>query len=164
MKMAWGLALVLGGAMAAAVALGAPASATAPAGSGGAETRPAEAGIGVSRSIKLADDGRFWNQGIVIDQQGQFAYLLGGQYTLIVEADTGKEVGKISTCWSNGVALAPEVGRGFVSTGQWGIIVFDLKTHKEMGKISVDKSARWEASFTTTFASGCLWSRGPATC
>ena len=46
--------------------------------------------------------------------------------------DTGEEEGKISGLkLSHGVAVVPEVGRGFISDGAQGkAIIFDLKTLK----------------------------------
>jgi hypothetical protein len=53
----------------------------------------------------------------------------------VVNADTGKEEGKISELkQSHGVAVVPGLGRGFISDGAQGkAIIFDLKTLKVVG-------------------------------
>ena len=63
-------------------------------------------------------------------------YLSHGSEVLVVNADTGKEEGKISGLKaSHGVAVVPEVGHGFISDGAQGkAIIFDLKTLKVIGE------------------------------
>jgi DNA-binding beta-propeller fold protein YncE len=53
-----------------------------------------------------------------------------------VNADTGKEEGKISGLKrSHGVAVVPDLGRGFISDGEQGkAVIFDLKTLKVEGE------------------------------
>jgi hypothetical protein len=59
-------------------------------------------------------------------------YLTHGSEVLVVNADTGDEMGKISGLKvSHGVAVVPGVGRGFISGGGQGkAIIFKLKTLK----------------------------------
>src|ERR1039457_5218776 len=63
-------------------------------------------------------------------------YLSHGSEVLGVNVDTGKEEGKVSGLKvSHGVAVVPEVGRGFISDGAQGkAIIFDLKTLKVVGE------------------------------
>lgn len=59
-----------------------------------------------------------------------------GTEVLVVNADTGKAEGKISGLkQSHGIAVAPDVGRGFISDGAQGkAIIFDLKSLKVVAR------------------------------
>jgi len=73
---------------------------------------------------------------ITFDPDSRRLYLSHGSEVLVVNADTGKEEGKISGLkQSHGVAVVPEAGRGFISEGAQGkAIIFDLKTLKVVGE------------------------------
>jgi DNA-binding beta-propeller fold protein YncE len=73
---------------------------------------------------------------ITFDPDSRRLYLSHGSEVLVVNADTGKEEGKISGLkQSHGVAVVPEAGRGFISDGAQGkAIIFDLKTLKVVGE------------------------------
>jgi DNA-binding beta-propeller fold protein YncE len=72
---------------------------------------------------------------ITIDPESRRLYLSHGTEVLVVNADTGKEESKISGLKrSHGVAVVPDVGRGFISDGEQGkAIIFDLKTLNVVG-------------------------------
>ena len=58
---------------------------------------------------------------ITFDSDSRRLYLSHGSEVLVVNADTGGEEGKISGLKvSHGVAVVPEVGRGFISDGAQG--------------------------------------------
>ena len=73
---------------------------------------------------------------MTFDPDSRRLYLSHGSEVLVVNADTGEEEGKISGLkLSHGVAMVPEVGRGFISDGAQGkAIIFDLKTLKVVGE------------------------------
>ena len=73
---------------------------------------------------------------MTFDPDSRRLYLTHGSEVLVVNADTGDEVGKISGLKvSHGVAVVPELGRGFISDGGQGkAIIFDLKTLKVIGE------------------------------
>jgi DNA-binding beta-propeller fold protein YncE len=73
---------------------------------------------------------------ITLDPESRRVYLSHGTEVLVVNADTGKEEGKISGLKrSHGVAVVPDLGRGFISDGEPGkAIIFDLKTLKVVGE------------------------------
>jgi DNA-binding beta-propeller fold protein YncE len=73
---------------------------------------------------------------ITFDSASRRLYLSHGTEVLIVNADTGNEEGKISGLKvSHGIAVVPELGRGFISDGAQGkAIIFDLKTLKVVGQ------------------------------
>lgn len=83
-----------------------------------------------------APGGREYFDYITLDSSARRLYLSHGTEVLVVNADTGKEEGKISGLKSShGVAVVPEVGRGFVSDGERGkAVIFDLKTLKVTGE------------------------------
>jgi YVTN family beta-propeller protein len=64
----------------------------------------------------------------------------------VVNADTGDKVGDITGDWKrvHGVALVPEVGKGYITDGDAGqILVFDLKTLKVTKSIKGEEDADW---------------------
>ncbi|HEX4782811.1 MAG TPA: YncE family protein [Candidatus Sulfotelmatobacter sp.] len=80
---------------------------------------------------------------MTFDPESHRLYLSHGSEVLVVNADTGKEEGKISGLKAtHGVALVPEVGRGFISDGAQGkAIIFDLKTLKVTGEVNAAPDA-----------------------
>jgi DNA-binding beta-propeller fold protein YncE len=79
----------------------------------------------------------------MLDPDSRRLYLSHGTEVLVVNADTGREEGKISGLkLSHGVAVEPEVGRGFISDGVQGkVIIFDLKTLKVVGEATAAPDA-----------------------
>jgi YVTN family beta-propeller protein len=73
---------------------------------------------------------------ITFDPNLRRLYLSHGTEVLVVNVDSGKEEGKISGLkLSHGVAVVPDLGRGFISDGQQGkAIIFDLKTFEVLGE------------------------------
>jgi YVTN family beta-propeller protein len=65
-----------------------------------------------------------------IDSAAQRLYLSRGTHVVIVDTQTGKVAGDIAdTPGVHGIALAPELGRGYISLGKAdGVKIFDLKT------------------------------------
>jgi DNA-binding beta-propeller fold protein YncE len=82
-----------------------------------------------------ARGGREYFDYITFDPDSRRLYLSHGTEVLVVNVDTGKEEGKISGLkLSHGIALVPELGRGFISDGEQGkAIIFDLKTLRVIG-------------------------------
>jgi len=82
-----------------------------------------------------ASDGREYFDYITFDPGSRRLYLTHGTEVLVSNADTGAEEGKISGLKvSHGVAVVPDLGRGFISDGAQGkAIIFDLKTLKIVG-------------------------------
>jgi len=82
-----------------------------------------------------APGGREYFDYITVDTDGRRVYMSHGTEVLVVNADTGALEGKISGLkLSHGVAVVPELDRGFITDGEQGkIVMFDLKTLKVMG-------------------------------
>jgi DNA-binding beta-propeller fold protein YncE len=90
-----------------------------------------------------APGGREYFDYITFDPDSRRLYLTHGSEVLVVNADTGDAVGKISGLKvSHGVAVVSEVGRGFISDGEQGkVIIFDLKTLKVVGEAKAEADA-----------------------
>jgi DNA-binding beta-propeller fold protein YncE len=83
-----------------------------------------------------APGGREYFDYITLDLGSRRLYVSHGTEVLVLNADTGKAEGKISGLkQSHGIAVAPDVGRGFISDGAQGkAIIFDLKSLKVVGE------------------------------
>jgi DNA-binding beta-propeller fold protein YncE len=90
-----------------------------------------------------ASGGREYFDYITFDPGSRRLYLTHGTEVLVVNADTGAEEGKVSGLkLSHGVAVVPDLGRGFISDGAQGkAIVFDLKTLKVVGEANAAPDA-----------------------
>lgn len=77
------------------------------------------------------------------DAGSRRVYVSHGTEVKVLNADGGKVVGTIGglkRC--HGVALVPELGRGFITDGDLAqVIVFDLKTFKTIGQVDAAKDA-----------------------
>ena len=82
---------------------------------------------------------------INFDAASRRVYLSHGTEFLVLDADKGTTVGTISGMKrDHGVALVPEVNRGFISDGGAAqIVMFDLKTLKAIGQIKGEDDADW---------------------
>jgi DNA-binding beta-propeller fold protein YncE len=80
---------------------------------------------------------------ITVDSGARRVYLSHGTEVIIMDADSGALIGKITGLKQvHGVAVASEFGRGYISDGAQGkAIVFDLKTLKVIGEAAADKDA-----------------------
>jgi YVTN family beta-propeller protein len=76
------------------------------------------------------------------DSAGHRLFITRGTRVLVVDADTGKQLGEIpSTEGVHGVALANDQGRGFTSNGRSSTVtVFDLKTLNVLTTVKVGDS------------------------
>jgi DNA-binding beta-propeller fold protein YncE len=90
-----------------------------------------------------APGGQEYFDYITLDSAARRVYLSHGTEVLVVNADTGALVGKVSglkRC--HGVALVRDLGRGFITDGALGkIIIFDLKTLKVTGEVNAANDA-----------------------
>jgi DNA-binding beta-propeller fold protein YncE len=73
-----------------------------------------------------------------IDPGTHLLYLARANRVLVVDTDSGKTVGEIAdTAGVHGIALAPELNRGFISCGQANLVkVFDLKSRAVIASIA----------------------------
>ena len=77
---------------------------------------------------------------ITVDSAARRVYLSRGTAVEVMNADTGALVGYVEGFKrQHGVALAPELGRGFISDGTLAqVTIFDLKTLKTLGTAKAD--------------------------
>ena len=78
---------------------------------------------------------------LTVDEGARRLYVSHGTQVEVLDVDSGAIVGQISnTPGVHGIALASELGRGFVSDGQSSTVtIFDLKTLKHITEVSVGK-------------------------
>src|SRR5262249_30469091 len=92
-------------------------------------------GYRVVRRLELGGEGG-WDY-LVVDAAARRVYVSRGTRVLILDADSGKQVGELpDTEGVHGIALAPDLNRGFTSNGRSSTItIFDLKTGKRMSDV-----------------------------
>lgn len=97
----------------------------------------AGSGYHVVTTYKVGGDGG-WDY-LTADAAARRVYISRGTHVMVLDADSGKSVGDIAhTPGVHGIALAPELGRGFTSNGREGTVsIFDIKTLATSGKVKV---------------------------
>ncbi len=90
-------------------------------------------GYHVTTTYKVGGDGG-WDY-LTVDASARRLYISRGTHVMVIDADSGKSVGDIpDTPGVHGIALAPELGRGFTSNGREGTVtIFDIKTLAPIG-------------------------------
>jgi YVTN family beta-propeller protein len=96
-------------------------------------------GYHVIKKISVAGQGS-WDY-LAVDEGARRLYVSHGTQVEVLDVDSGAIVGKIeNTPGVHGIAIAPELGRGFVSDGQSSAVtIFDLKTLKTIAQVPVGK-------------------------
>ena len=91
----------------------------------------------VTKTWKLGGDGG-WDY-LTADSAGHRLFIARATRVMVVDTESGKQVGEIpETAGVHGVALVPEIGRGFTSNGREDTVsVFDLKSLAVEKKIKV---------------------------
>ena len=74
---------------------------------------------------------------LTVDSEHKLLYVPRTTHTMVLDATTGRVVADIPGQQRNhGVAIAADVGRGYISDGQDGsVTIFDLKTNQILGKV-----------------------------
>lgn len=73
---------------------------------------------------------------ITYDPAGKRLFVAHNDEILAVDAESGKQLGAMPAHGAHGIALVPQVNRGFYTNGRAGTVtVFDLKTLKPIGEI-----------------------------
>jgi DNA-binding beta-propeller fold protein YncE len=96
-------------------------------------------GYHVANQIALPGAGG-WDY-LTVDDAARRVYVSHETQVEVLDADTGKIIGAISnTPGVHGIALAPALGRGFITAGRADcVVIFDLKTLKTIVKVSTGK-------------------------
>ena len=97
----------------------------------------ADPGYHVIKTYNLGGEGG-WDY-LNLDSSSRRLYISRATHVVVIDADSGKPVGDIpDTPGVHGIALAPELGRGFVSNGREGTVtIFDIQTLKLITKVKV---------------------------
>jgi DNA-binding beta-propeller fold protein YncE len=107
-----------------------------------AAVAPVAAGAGyhVAKTYKVGGEGG-WDY-LTADSDARRLYISRGTHVIVLDTDSGKNVGDIAdTPGVHGIALAPELGRGFTSNGREGTVsIFDLKTLATSSKVKVGEN------------------------
>ncbi|MFZ0417549.1 MAG: YncE family protein [Candidatus Sulfotelmatobacter sp.] len=93
----------------------------------------------ITKKIPVPGQGS-WDY-LTVDDGARRLYVSHGTQVEVLDVDSGAIVGKIeNTPGVHGIAIAPEVGRGFVSDGQSSAVtIFDLRTLKTIAEVPVGK-------------------------
>src|SRR6516165_4497659 len=106
---------------------------------------PAPVGYHLLKRIPLgaAEGGGEYFDYITVDSTARRLYLSHGTEVKVLDADSLAVLGSIAGLKrDHGIALVPEVGRGFITDGDAAqVIMFDLKTLKTVGAIKGEKDA-----------------------
>src|SRR5579864_2617932 len=91
-------------------------------------------GYHVATTYKVGGDGG-WDY-LTSDASARRLYISRGTHVIVLDLDSGKSVGDIpDTPGVHGIALAPDLGRGFTSNGREGTVsIFDIKSMASAGE------------------------------
>ena len=91
----------------------------------------------VIQKVPLGGDGG-WDF-LTLDAPGNRLFISRSSHVMVVDIASGKVTGDIpNTTGVHGIALVPQVGKGFTSNGRdSSVTIFDLKTLKLLGQIRV---------------------------
>lgn len=94
----------------------------------------------VVKKVPVAGDGG-WDY-VAVDPDARRVYVSHGTQVEVLDADSGEVKGTIAdTKGVHGIAVAPELGRGFTSNGRADdVTVFDLKTLKSLGEVKTGRN------------------------
>ncbi len=100
----------------------------------------ADPGLHVVKTYTLGGEGG-WDY-LKLDPDSRRLYISRATHVMVIDADSGKSVGDIAdTPGVHGIALAPDLGRGFTSNGREGTVsIFDLSTLKTIKKVQVGEN------------------------
>ena len=100
----------------------------------------ADSGYHLMHTYKLGGEGG-WDY-LTLDSAARRLYISRATHVMVMDADSGKIVGDIpDTPGVHGIALAPELGRGFISNGREGTVtIFDIHTVKLIAKVKAGEN------------------------
>ena len=103
-----------------------------------ASPAPASSGYHVVKTVSIpGDEG--WDY-ITVDAAARRVYISHGSHVVVMNADTYAIEGDVpDTQGVHGIALAPDLGRGFISAGRANTaVIFDIKSLKTLGTAKTD--------------------------
>ena len=95
----------------------------------------ADSGYHIIKRLKVGGEGG-WDY-LTVDEAAHRLYISRSTHVMVIDLDTDKVVGDIpNTPGVHGIAVAPELSRGFTSNGMTQTsTIFDLKTLKVLGEV-----------------------------
>ena len=98
-----------------------------------------QGGYAITKKIAIPGQGG-WDY-LTVDEGARRLYVSHGTQVEVLDLDSKSVVGTISnTAGVHGIAVAPELGRGFTSNGQASTVtIFDLRTLKKIGDAPTGK-------------------------
>ena len=96
----------------------------------------------VEKTFPIGGQGS-WDY-LTVGPSGHQLFVPRSTHTMVIDAESGKTLADIpGQKIAHGVAIAPEVNRGFISDGggDGAVIIFDLKTYAVLGKITAQADA-----------------------
>jgi len=99
---------------------------------------PGPSGYHVVKTVSIpGDEG--WDY-LTVDSDARRVYVSHGSHVVVMNADTYAVEGDVpDTQGVHGIALAPDLGRGFVSAGRANTaVIFDIKSLKTLGTAKTD--------------------------
>src|SRR5215467_11244842 len=92
-------------------------------------------GYSVVKKVSISGQGS-WDY-LTVDEAARRLYVSHGTQVEVLDVDALQAVGNLpKTPGVHGIAIASELGRGFVSNGQANnVTIFDLKTQKALGEV-----------------------------
>src|SRR5882672_3403496 len=99
---------------------------------------PGASGYKVIKTVPISGEGG-WDY-VTVDSDARRVYVSHATQVVVLDADSYEVVGSIpDTQGVHGIAVAPELGRGFTSNGRSNdVTIFDLKTLKSIGTVKTD--------------------------
>jgi hypothetical protein len=100
--------------------------------------KAAATGYHILTEIKIGGEGG-WDY-LTVDSAANRLYVSHATHVVVVDLTTNKVVGDIpDTPGVHGIALAPELNKGFISNGRGNnITIFDMKTMKATGTVAAE--------------------------
>ncbi len=97
-------------------------------------------GYHIAKTFKLGGEGG-WDY-LTVDSKARRVYVSRGTHVMVVDADTGTVIGDIpNTNGVHGIALVPEMKKGFISDGRDGTVtIFDIESLKVLGTVAAGKN------------------------
>lgn len=98
----------------------------------------ASTGYHILNEIKIGGEGG-WDY-LIVDSAARRLYVSHATHVVVVDLDKNTVVGDIAdTPGVHGIALAPELNKGFISNGRGNnVTIFDLKTLKATGMVATE--------------------------
>jgi DNA-binding beta-propeller fold protein YncE len=94
----------------------------------------------VEKTFHVGGEGGF--DYITVDANSHRLYVPRSTHTMVINADSGETVADITGQKHNhGVAVVPELARGFISDGAGSIVMFDLKTNAVLATVAAKDDA-----------------------